>query len=152
GSTTSNNWHSSAPTISLRCNHQPPVTTSPCGATSRAAIRAAAAQGLTFAGADERTGELVLDERSHPIDVNTRLSEVASRILELVDAPRLELHIDESGRAQLPFVLHVFERARKAADPEFHAATNVGRHLPSHHDIGDRKAPTRFEDSERFTE
>src|SRR5256885_2345980 len=86
---------------------------------SGAAIRAAAALRLWLACADESTRELVLDERCDAVDVDPRIAQKRTRIVDLVDAPGFDFDVGEPGRAQLVDVLGIAQRAGDAPDPQF---------------------------------
>ena len=97
--------------------------------SSRAAGRPTARLGLRLSCANERARDLAVDLRRDLIDIDARIGEECTCVIDLVDAPGVELDVDESGGPQLRGVLVVAKRASDASDPEFHAATDLCRHV-----------------------
>src|SRR5690242_16075795 len=101
------------------------------------AARAAAAARLGVrrpAGlprADEGTHELALDLRGDRIDVDALASQKLARVLNVIDAGRLNPDRLEAGRGEFRAIVALIEGAGDAAGPKQHVAANL---------IGDRSA------------
>src|SRR5271165_6366534 len=93
-----------------------------------AAVRRAARAGLLrralvrLFGAHERAHELAVDERRDRVNVDPLAGKEFARVVDLVDAGRLDADRLEPGGGELHPVVVFVERAGDAADPEQHVA------------------------------
>jgi hypothetical protein len=90
--------------------------------------------------------------RRDPIDIDTGIGEECTGIVDLVDAPGVELDVHEAGGPRRRRVLVVAKRASHASDPELHAAAHLCRHVSSEDDVRDGEASIRLQHSARFAE
>ena len=97
------------------------------GAPLGAARRTAATLRLRLSRAHEGAGEAVLDLWRQAVDIDSALGQERARIVDLVDAPGLDIDVGKARRSQFRGVLGFLEGARDAAHPQFHAAADVGR-------------------------
>ena len=67
----------------------------------RAAGRPTARLGLRLSCANERARHFAINLRRDLIDIDTRIGEECTGIIDLVDAPGVELDVHESGGLQL---------------------------------------------------
>ena len=79
--------------------------------------------------------EATLDMWRQTVDVDSRGAEERACILDLIDAPGLDLDVGEASRAQSRRVLAFFESAGNAPDPQLHAAADIGRDVSPHDDV-----------------
>src|SRR6266850_7036692 len=97
---------------------------------SRAAVGAAACLCACDSGCiwllrtNERAREAAVHFGRDAIHVHTAVGQKRPRILDLIDAPRIELDVREPRRLELRGVLIVAERAGDAADPQLHVAAD----------------------------
>src|SRR3989475_13192997 len=88
-----------------------------------------------FRSADERAHEFPIDRRRRGVDVETGLDQDLARVLDAVDARRLDLDVDEAGPGELGAIVGVAERTGHAADPELDAPAQLRRHRPTDDDV-----------------
>src|ERR1051326_5320041 len=73
-------------------------------------------------------------------------------ILDGVYARRFNIDRFEPGRSQTLYIVHFFESASDAADPQLHALSHFGRHFAPHYHIGNRETTARLQHTESFSQ
>src|SRR5581483_10283257 len=115
-----------------------------------------AAGGVTararLARPDERARESTVDVGRDSIGVQSALGQERARVFDLINAPRLQLHIGKASGAQLGGVVVLLQRTGNAADPQFHAAANIGGHVATDDDVGHGEAAAGFEHAKGFAQ
>src|SRR6185295_2426964 len=105
-----------------------------------------------FHGTDKRADEFTLDLRSNRIGIQTLASQKLPRILKRVRASWLDFDRVKARAGKLGDIVGILQRTGDAADPQFHAAPNFGRHVAAHHNIRDGKSAAGFQDPEGFAQ
>ena len=84
------------------------------------------------------------------IDIDALACQERARILNVVDARRLDLDLPESGRLEFVDVLRISEGAGDAADSKFDILPHFGRDVSTNDHIGDSESAPWFEYTEGF--
>jgi hypothetical protein len=101
---------------------------------------------------DERAHEFAVDLLGNRVYINAFASEEFARVGNSVDPSGFDAGILGACGVQLRSVFTFLKGARDTADPKQHALPELLGHLPSRHDIGDRKPTTGLQYSKRFAE
>jgi hypothetical protein len=79
---------------------------------------------------NEPAREAAVDFGRQTVQVDSALDQERACVLDVVDTPQFELDVREASRLEFRDVFIVAECAGDAADPQFHAAADVGRTSP----------------------
>src|SRR6185503_18737931 len=105
-----------------------------------------------LAGADERAHEPVRDLGRDGVDVEPGAGQEVPRLLDPVDARRLEVDPLEARLRELVAIFSLLQRSRHAADPELDAPPALRGNLAAHDHVRYREAPARLQHPERLGE
>ena len=105
-----------------------------------------------FYRTDERAHEFAVDLLGNRVHINAFASEELTRVGNSVDPSGFDAGILEACCLQLRSVFAFLKGTRDTADPKQHAMPELLGHLPSRHDIGDRKPTAGLQYPKRFTE
>ena len=105
-----------------------------------------------LSGAHERAHEFALDERRDRVHVDALAGEELARVVDLVDARRLDADRLKSGGGELDVVVVFIERARDAARPRAERRGESLRDCSAGDDVGHSEAPARLQDPKRLAQ
>ena len=101
---------------------------------------------------DERAHEFAVDLLGNRVYINALTSEEFTCVGYSVDPSGFDADILEACGLQLRSVFALLKGTGDTADPKLHPLPKLLGHLPSRHDIGNRKTTTGLQYPKRFTE
>ena len=110
---------------------------------SRTAARSTAA--CRFRGPNKRAHELSFNLWRNRVHVNTLPGQEGPRVLNIVNAGRLDFDVAKPSFRELGDILVILKRSRDAPYPQQHIVAHLGEHFPVGDNVGDgRGRPPAF--------
>ena len=142
-------WSSFHPSFTSSSRSAARLSATGTGAASAAAVPRPASFRRSWCP-DERAHESAVDCPPRPSRHPVPIREECVRVLETIDARRLDVDRRRIRPLQQAAVLVFLQRARHAAHPQLHVSLHLGRHLAAHNHVGYREAAAGLQHAKRF--